>query len=79
VDPAVAGRQNRLQEILNHEIGHQFNQVHPDGAVTAADPLGGVEAPSCCPPDSPVSGTRGASTFTRTGLMRIRSTLHPGL
>jgi hypothetical protein len=78
LDPAVAGRQKRLQEILNHEIGHQFSQVHPDGAVTAADPLGGVEAPSCCPPDSPASGTRGASTFTRTGLMRIRSTLHPG-
>lgn len=77
-DPAGPGRQLRIQEILNHEIGHQFGQNHPDGKVTPLEPNGGVEAASCCPPDNPASNTRGASTFTRTGLDKIRRTKTPG-
>jgi hypothetical protein len=79
VDPAGGGRQSRYQEILNHEIGHQFGLEHGDGAVTADDPQGGVMAPSCCPPDSPANGTRGASTFSQVSLDKIRFVKKPGM
>lgn len=78
-DPASAGRQSRTQEILSHEIGHLFGLDHADGNVTAADPAGGVMNPSCCPPDNPAMGTRGASTFTQTSLAKIRAKTKPGI
>ena len=78
VDPASAGRQTRIQEIINHEVGHLFGLEHDDGLKTADDPNGGVMNPSCCPPDDPANGTRGASTFTQLSLSKIRTKTHPG-
>jgi len=78
-DPASAGRQTRYQEILNHEVGHLFGLLHPDGnRKLPAEPNGGVMNPTCCPPDDPTKGTRGASTFTKTSLAKIRKRPHPG-
>jgi hypothetical protein len=78
VDPAGSGRQSRYQEILNHEVGHLFGLSHFQGARTTDQPNGGVMNPSCCPPDNPVKGTRGASTFTRESKNWIRKRNHPG-
>jgi hypothetical protein len=68
----------RLYEIVNHEIDtcsvYSTRTVGP----TPADPPGGVMAASCCPPDDPTRGTRGASTFTQGSLAKIRDQLHPG-
>lgn len=78
MDPAAPGRQTRYQEILNHEIGHLFTLAHADGQKTTAEQSGGVMNPTCCPPDDPNRGTRGASTFTRKSLDKIRDQVHPG-
>jgi hypothetical protein len=74
VDPAPgAGRQRRLQEILNHEVGHNFGLQHGHGTpANALDPLGDVMLPSCCPPDT-AGSTRGRSPFGAQSLHLIRS------
>ena len=81
MDPAVAGRQPRGQEILNHEVGHLFGLRHPDGSrVLGVDPQGGVMNPTTFNgiPDKPAAGSRGASTFTQVSLDKLRHRAHPG-
>jgi hypothetical protein len=78
VDPdptCEAGRSPRRQEILVHEVGHLLTLEHSDGAVTAADPCGGVMQASCCPAGSP--GTRRSSNFTQLSLHKLRSAAKP--
>ncbi len=60
VDPGLSGpgmpaRQSRYQEVLNHEIGHQFGLEHNmagpwHGRRTAQDPRGGVMQPTAGAP-----------------------------
>ena len=92
-------RQTRVAETLNHEIGHLFGMEHRDvdktvweGALTAADPNGGVmnpttgwkQVPALGPfrivVDDPsnVVGARGISTLTQASLDMIRDRDHPG-
>jgi Glucodextranase, domain B len=78
IDPP-AGRQTRIQEILNHEVGHLFCLEHTDGLATPTEPLGGVMNPSGPPVDDPAHGTRSASTFTQLSLAKIRDRKHPGV
>lgn len=74
VDPdprGDAGRQHRVQEILNHEMGHVFQLQHADGTPAAAQRVnGGVMT---------VSPDRKASVFGSQSLNKLRSVPKPGL
>ncbi len=74
VDPDNTGelpRRPRRQEILVHEVGHILSLSHADGAVTAADPFGGVMLASNAP--------RQSSNFTQRSLNKLRSIAKPGI
>jgi hypothetical protein len=65
------GRQARLHEILNHELGHVFRLEHGDGQPSAAQCANGDVMS--------VSPERGASVFGYRSLHKLRTASKPGL